>query len=181
MSNLKIIIFRKKNYLTRLRTWKGWPTSKDLQIYCVVIHFQSHPLFSNELKQNEFTGSDSNFTPFLQMLEQKPIETRESLRKKMKRKMHKQICRPQVEFFPIIKVSPQFLIKGFSSNTYPDSKNLLNLRELWFHTLLWIHQKRALAQRLALQTTIVHAHCQGMRLHIPTYWAWDKPAHLYSN
>ena len=109
--------FPKKNYLARLRTWKGWPTSKDLQIYCVVIHFQSHPLFSNELKQNEFTGSDSNFTPFLQMLEQKPIETRESLRKKMKRKMHKQICRPQVEFFPIIKVSPQFLIKGFSSNT----------------------------------------------------------------
>ena len=32
------------------------------------------------------------------------------------REVETQICRPKVSFFPIIKVIPQFFIRGFSSN-----------------------------------------------------------------
>ena len=42
-------------------------------------------------------------------------------------------CRPKVSFFPLIKEIPQFVIKGISSN----------LRELYFHILLLVDQKRA--------------------------------------
>ena len=45
------------------------------------------------------------------------VPSRNFLLIKIKLKTNKTFCQPDVSFFPLIKVNPQFFIKGISSNT----------------------------------------------------------------